>query len=127
MRPIEIHGTRGSLRVPNPNWFDGTVEIHRDDKREWESLDPTASRMAEKNYSWFGGHYANYRGAGLADMARAVLDGRPHRCSGEFALHTLAVLLSIVESAESGRIIELQDTCEIPAPLTDTAARDLFI
>ena len=127
MRPIEIHGTRGSLRVPNPNWFDGTVEIHRDDKREWESLDPTTSRMAEKNYSWFGGQYANYRGAGLADMARAVLDGRPHRCSGQFALHTLAVLISIIESAESGRIIELQDTCEVPAPLTDTAARDLFI
>jgi hypothetical protein len=83
--------------------------------------------MAEKNYYWFGGHYANYRGAGLADMARAILDGRPHRCSGRFALHTLAVLTGIIESAESGSVVELQDTCDIPASLTDTEADNLFI
>jgi predicted dehydrogenase len=126
MRPTEIHGTRGSLRVPHPNWFDGTVEIYRDTKREWVFLEPGVSRMTEKNYYWFGGHYANYRGAGLADMARAILDGRPHRCSGRFALHTLAVLTGIVESAESGSVIQLQDSCEIPAPLTDTEADNLF-
>jgi predicted dehydrogenase len=127
MRPIEIHGTRGSLRVPHPNWFDGTVEIYRDSKPEWVFLEPGLSRMAEKNYYWFGGHYANYRGAGLADMARAILDDRPHRCSGRFALHTLAVLTGIVESAESGSVVELQDTCDIPASLTDTEADNLFI
>jgi predicted dehydrogenase len=127
MRPTEIHGTRGSLRVPHPNWFDGTVEIYRDSKPEWVFLEPSLSRMAEKNYYWFGGHYANYRGAGLADMARATLDGRPHRCSGRFALHTLAVLTGIIESAESGSVVELQDTCVIPASLTDTEADGLFI
>jgi predicted dehydrogenase len=127
MRPLEIHGTRGSLRVPNPNWFDGTVEIHRDTKQEWEALEPSTSRMAEKNYHWFGGHYANYRGAGLADMARGIIDGRPHRCSGRFALHTLAVLANIIEAAETGRVIELQDSCEIPAALTDAEARSLMV
>jgi predicted dehydrogenase len=127
MRPTEIHGTRGSLRVPHPNWFDGTIEIYRDTKQEWVFLEPGPSRMAEKNYYWFGGHYANYRGAGLADMARAILDGRPHRCSGRFALHTLAVLTGIIESAESGSVVELQDTCDIPASLTDTEADNLFI
>jgi predicted dehydrogenase len=127
MRPIEIYGTRGSIRVPNPNWFGGTVEIYRDTKREWESLEASTSRMAEPNYHWNGGYFANYRGAGLADMAQAILDDRPHRCSGRFALHTLAVLAGIIESAESGRSIEIQDTCEIPTAITDAEAHSLFI
>src|SRR5262252_610408 len=36
MHAMEIYGTRGSIRVPNPNWFSGTVEIYRETKREWE-------------------------------------------------------------------------------------------
>jgi len=127
MRPTEIHGTRGSLRVPNPNWFDGTVEIYRDTECGWVSLEPSTARMGEPNYHWGGGYYANYRGAGLADMARAILDDRPHRCSGRFALHTLAVLAGMIESAENGSVVELQDSCEIPAPLTDIEADNLFI
>jgi predicted dehydrogenase len=127
MRPTEIHGTRGSLRVPNPNWFDGTVEIYRDTQCEWVSLEPSTARMGEPNYHWRGGYYANYRGAGLADMARAILDDRPHRCTGRFALHTLAVLAGMIESAENGNVVELQDTCDIPASLTDTEADNLFI
>jgi hypothetical protein len=63
--------------------------------------------MAEPNYHWNGGYFANYRGAGLADIAQGIVDDRPHRFSGRFALHTLAVLASIVESAESGRFIEI--------------------
>jgi predicted dehydrogenase len=126
MRQIEIYGTRGSLRMPNPNYFDRTVQIYRDSIGQWESLDASSSRIAAPNYHWRGGHYANYRGAGLAEMAIAILDDRSHRCSGRFALHTLAVLTSIVDSADNGGVITLVDTCEIPSALTDAEARDLF-
>ena len=85
-----------------------------------------SSRMAEPNYHWRGGHYANYRGAGLAERAIAILNDRSYRCSGRFALNTLAVLTGIAESADTGGAVTLVDPCEIPSPLTDAEARGLF-
>jgi hypothetical protein len=40
-------------------------------------------------------------------MANAIVEGRPHQCSGRFALHALAVMLGIIESAESGDAVEI--------------------
>jgi hypothetical protein len=42
---------------------------------------------------------ANFRGLGLAEMGRAMLDQRPHRADGGLALHALAVVTSILEAA----------------------------
>ena len=50
---------------------------------------------------------ANYRALGLAEMATAIVEGRPHRCSGRFGLHALAVMLGIIDSAESGRAVKI--------------------
>jgi hypothetical protein len=59
---------------------------------------------------------ANYRTAGLADMALAILENRPHRCSLEFALHVVDVMTAILHSGESGEFIRLTTSCEQPAP-----------
>jgi predicted dehydrogenase len=50
---------------------------------------------------------ANFRSLGLAEMANAIVEGRPNRCSGRFALHALAVMLGIIEAAESGEPVEI--------------------
>ena len=42
---------------------------------------------------------ANYRGLGLADMARGIADRRPHRANGDLGLHVLAVMEGILEAA----------------------------
>jgi hypothetical protein len=114
--------------MATPDWSDGSVEIYRDRIGKWELVNASGSRMAQPNYQWRGGHYANYRGAGLTEIAIAIaIQGdRSHRCSGRFALHTLGVLTNIVESAENGGVITSVDTYEIPSPLTDAEARDLF-
>jgi predicted dehydrogenase len=49
----------------------------------------------------------NYRSLGLADMANAIVEGRPHGCPDRFALHALAVMLGIIESAESGEPVKI--------------------
>ena len=43
------------------------------------------------------GMMANYRTAGLADMALAIEAGRPHRCSMELALHAVDVMTAILK------------------------------
>jgi hypothetical protein len=42
-----------------------------------------------------------------AEMANAIVEDRPQRCAGRFALHALAVMLGIIESAESGEPVKI--------------------
>ena len=60
------------------------------------------------------GAYANYRTAGLADMALAILEGRDARCSLERALHGIDVMTSILKSGETGAFVELADHLHPP-------------
>ncbi|MFG3288038.1 Gfo/Idh/MocA family protein [Streptomyces sp. NPDC048179] len=100
---IEVHGTEASLSVPDPNGFDGPVELHRGDG--WQTLPVTA------------GHREAGRGVGLADLAEALPDGRPHRASAELAAHVLDVMLTLLDAADQGRALPVTSTCERPAPL----------
>ncbi|OIV35812.1 oxidoreductase [Mangrovactinospora gilvigrisea] len=102
---IEVHGTDGSVSVPDPNGFGGTVELYRGTAGEWETLPDEA------------GYRDASRGFGLADMARGVASGEPHRASGELARHVLDVMLSLLEAAESGNAVAVASTCERPAPI----------
>ena len=70
--------------------------------------------------------FANDRGLGLADMARAIADQRPHRANGDIALHVLAVMAGIVEAATEGRRAEISPACERPSPLGETDAKRLL-
>jgi len=101
---IEIYGTEGSIVVPDPNTFGGKVELWTKDTREWHEFDLTHTPD-------------NGRGIGLADMAKAIIDDRPHRASGELALHVLDVMTAFDRSSEAGRHIEIDSTCDRPAAL----------
>ena len=72
------------------------------------------------------GMMANYRTAGLADMALAIEAGRPHRCSMELALHAVDVMTAILKSAETGKFVAMQTSCERPAALGPKEARALL-
>lgn len=122
---IEIYGTEGSLFVPDPNWFGGTVEIAGRDGTvteavQWEHPFGVANDIRPQ------AAFANYRTAGLADMALAILDDRPARCSLDLALHVVDVMTSILKSGEMGAFVDLQTTCERPAPLDPEAAAALL-
>ena len=69
---------------------------------------------------------ANYRTAGLADMAIAIGEGRPHRCSMEAALHAIEVMTGILKSGETGKFVAMQTTCERPAALGIAEAKALL-
>jgi predicted dehydrogenase len=123
-QPIELYGTEGTLFVPDPNWFGGTVEIAGRDgqvrEQTWEH--PLGVPNDVRPHATF----ANYRAAGLADMALAILEGREARCALERALHGIDVMTSILHSGETGRFVELRTTCSRPEPLDPAAARALL-
>ncbi len=121
----ELYGTEGSIFIPDPNFFGGEVEIAGRDG-EIHPVEAWDHPFGVPNQDHAGGAKANYRTAGLADMAQAIVEGRQHRCSLDLALHAVDVMTSILKSGESGRFIDLTTTCDRPAPLSPDEARQLI-
>lgn len=120
--PMELYGTEGSLFLPDPNYFGGPLEASGAGPEiasvpPWDH--PFGVAKAEDGK-------ANYRCAGVADMARAIRDGEPHRCSAELALHVVDVMTAILASGETGEVVALSSTCDRPAPLGPEDARALM-
>ncbi|MFE3853865.1 Gfo/Idh/MocA family protein [Streptomyces griseorubiginosus] len=105
--PIEVHGERGTLTVPDPNHFDGEVRLLELGAADWRGLPPSA------------GYVGGTRGVGLLDFVAAE-DGRAARASGELALHVLETMTALLRSSAEGRRIELSTSVERPlaVPLT---------
>jgi predicted dehydrogenase len=125
MTPIELYGTGASIRVPDPNFFGGTIEI-ADNRETWNPVEAGDERMTVLNYPPAAPRYANYRGLGLAEMAAAIEAGRPHRASGELGLHVLEAMLGILRSAETGEVVRLRHDCRQPAAFTPDERRALL-
>ena len=124
LRPLEIHGTEGSMRVPDPNWFGGEIELAIG-QGDWQTRGTAELTFGAANWPEAEPRFANYRGLGLAEMAAAIEAGRPHRANGDVALHVLAVLSAIVEAATTRRSITIEQRCERPEPLDEAAAAAL--
>ena len=118
---MELYGTEGSMYVPDPNFFGGEIRMTR--KGSFTNGTPAWPHpFAQAN----DGERANYRTAGLADMAQAILEDRPHRCSLEFSLHVIDVMTSILKSGEQGQFLDVSTTCERPAALGIEEAKELM-
>ena len=121
---MELYGTEGALFLPDPNWFGGELQMAGADT----VVKPLAAwdhPFGVRNDTVHGDH-ANYRTAGLADMADAIMAKRDVRCGIERPLHALDVMLSIMKSGETGRFVSLKTTCTRPRPLGVAEARALL-
>ena len=102
---IEIYGSEGTLRCPDPNYFGGDLYLRKPNDPE---LIPVECRY---------GYNENSRGAGVADMAVAIQANRPHRCSGEMANHVSDIVNSVYDASSTGRHVDLTTTCYRPTAL----------
>ena len=107
---MEIYGTEGSLVVPDPNRFGGTVSLAKG-REAWADM-PLSHGYAD----------GNFRVIGLAEMARAIRRGRDHRCNGALAFHVLEVMEAFGRSSDEGRAVVVESRCERPAPLPTRSA-----
>jgi predicted dehydrogenase len=123
--PIELHGEAASLRLPDPNWFGGHVQI-AEGRSEWRTMSMRGEPFARINWPLPKPVDANYRGLGLADMASAIIEGRLHRADGGLALHTLAVMTGMLEAATEGQKVDILSRCGRPQPLDAREAMSLL-
>lgn len=122
---MELYGTEGSLYVPDPNFFGGLVEASGRDK-DIKLLENWDHPFGVNNQDHANGPRANYRTAGLADMAVAILESRDARCSLDRALHGVDVMTAILKSGETGQFVTLSTTCTQPAALGIEEAQALL-
>ena len=123
--PMELYGEDGTLHVPDPNFFGGELGLTKQDKPV-KKLPKWQHPFGVPNQKHARGMMANYRTAGLADMALAIADGRPHRCSLDMALHAIDVMTGILKSGETGRFVAMRTTCERPEALGAKQARAML-
>lgn len=93
---IEIHGTDGSLQIPDPDYFGGSV-VWSDHGQDWQTLAPVNP------------YQENCRGLGIDRMAQAMRSSRfDHPANGQLGVHILEIMESIVRSGCTHREIMLE-------------------
>lgn len=101
---LEFHGDLGSLHLASWQNFDAWVGYAEFGK-------PLAQlplvREAPAGTPW---------GRGVADLAQALIEGRPHRATGEQAAHIVEILAAIGQSIASGQQIEITSSFTQPPP-----------
>ena len=106
---IEVHGDRGSLAIPDPNLFDGDVELFTLSGDSWQTLPVSA------------GYIDSGRGFGIADLATTP-PGEEPRAGGKLAYHVLDIMESVLQSARTGAVVPVESTALRPEPVQLTAS-----
>lgn len=107
---MEFHGDQGSLHLENWSRFGAAVRLAPGGEPYADvpllRADPGGPPPAGPDFA-----------RGLADLARAIATGTPHRATGEHAAHVVEILAAIKESAEKEAPVPIGSTFTPPAPL----------
>jgi predicted dehydrogenase len=123
--PIELHGTEGSLRLPDPDTFGGTVSLSARGA-DWRDHASDGEPCGAPNWPYDAPDRANYRMLGVADLVRALQEGRAPRASGDLALHVLEVMEAITTAAQSRSAVPVPAAAVRPPLLAEDETRALL-
>ena len=117
---IEFYGKKGSMIIPDPNMFGGSVYVCRNLGQPWKEYKTDTMPLGKINIRGKSLRAnespinANYRGVGLAEMAYCIENRKIHRCNGELSLHVLDIIQSTMKACVSGKKQKIKTTCKIP-------------
>jgi predicted dehydrogenase len=123
--PIELHGTEGSLRLPDPDTFGGTVSLSKRGAN-WKNFESEDELYGALNWPYSAPDRANYRMLGVADLIRTLGEGRAPRASGDLALHVLEIMEATLASSENRNAVAIAGTVAQPPLLGEDEARSLL-
>jgi len=130
---IELYGRKGSLIIPDPNMFGGSVYLCKKLGDRWKEFKTTKMSLGKINIRSQSSRAnesptnANYRGAGLAEMAYCIEKRKKHRCNGELSLHVLDIIKSIMKASMSGISQKIKTKCKKPKKFTEKEIRNILI
>ena len=117
---IELYGDKGSILVPDPNMFGGSVFVCKKLGGSWKEYKTDKMPLGKINIREKSLRAneapinANYRGVGLAEMVYCIKNKKKHRCNGELSLHVLDIIKSIMYAAKIGKRVNIKTSCHIP-------------
>ena len=111
--------------MPDPDNFGGVVALS-DRGGAWEETDTSTLPYGAVNWPLDAPDRANYRMLGLAELARALTEGRAPRASGALALHVLEVMEAILRAGETGTAQIVPGSVQQPEALWEDEARSLL-
>ena len=122
---IELYGEKGSLIVPDPNMFGGSVLLSKKLGNKWKKYKTNKMVLGKINIRTQSSRAnesptnANYRGVGLAEMIHSIKNKKEHRCNGNLSLHVLNIIEGIHKSAKNGKRFNIKTTCKKPKFFTN--------
>ena len=129
---IELYGEKGSMIVPDPNMFGGSVLTCNKLGENWKEFKTTKMSLGRINIRTQSSRAneaptnANYRGAGLSEMAYSIENKRKHLCNGEISLHVLEIITSIMKAAKFGTSVSINSNCAKPKKFLEIDAKKLL-
>ena len=121
---IELYGNKGSMIVPDPNMFGGSVYVCKklgDKWREYKTNKMPLGKINIRSQSSRANESptnANYRGVGLSEMAYSIQNNKNNKCNGELSLHVLDIIQSTMQACISGKAQLIKTNCKIPKPFS---------
>jgi len=115
-RHMELYGETGLLGLSNPDFFGGEIIISRSHGEQVINVEDLPFGIPNR-LTKSGRHVADYRGAGLVDLAIAVRTGVEPRASLDLAVHVVEVVEAMSQSAAMRQSIEIQSDCQRPIPI----------
>ena len=129
---IELYGSKGSILVPDPNMFGGSVYTCKKLGGTWKEHKTNKMFLGKINIRQKSLRAneapinANYRGVGLAEMAYCIQNKKKHRCNGELSFHVLDIIQSIMKAARKRKRISIKSTCKIPKKFSNNEIRKIL-
>ena len=129
---IELYGEKGSMIVPDPNMFGGSVFTCKKLGDNWKEFKTTKMHLGKINIRTQSSRAneaptnANYRGVGLSEMAYSIEKKRKHLCNGEISLHVLDIITSIMKASKSGVNQSINTDCIKPKKFTNIDIRKII-
>ena len=118
---IELYGSRGSMIVPDPNMFGGSVYVCNKLGNPWKEYKTNKMHLGKINIRSQSSRAnesptnANYRGVGLAEMAYSIENKKINKCNGEISLHVLDIIQSTMKACKTNKPQIIKTTCKKPS------------
>ena len=119
---IELYGDKGSMIVPDPNMFGGSVYVCKNLGDPWKEYKTNKMPLGKINIRSQSSRAnesptnANYRGAGLAEMAHSIENKKINKCNGKLSLHVLDIIQTTMKACTSGVSQSIRTSCQKPKP-----------
>ncbi len=129
---IELYGDKGSMIVPDPNMFGGSVYVCKKLGKPWKEYKTNKMPLGRINIRSQSSRAnesptnANYRGVGLAEMAYAIENKKINKCNGELSLHVLDIIQSTMKASITGIPQKIKTKCKIPKKFSNEEIKKIL-